>query len=277
MTQIIDGKKLALQIRGKIAQDVAKMSFQPGLAVVLVGQNPASKVYVRNKQVACHKAGIVSFLHHLTESTSEKELLSLISKLNKDKSVHGILIQLPLPRHINEKKVIEAIEPKKDVDCFHPINVGLLTTGEPYLKPCTPAAIMELLDFAKCDPKGKRAVVIGRSNIVGKPTALLLLERNATVTICHSQTINLDEEVKRADIVIAAIGKPNFVKGSWIKKNSIVIDVGINRLANNALVGDVEFDEAIKRAAAITPVPGGVGPMTIAMLLKNTVEAAKQN
>lgn len=276
MTQIIDGKKLALKIREEIARDIEKMDIQPGLAVVLVGNNPASLVYVRNKQAACHKAGIVSFLHHLIESTSEKELLSLILKLNTDKSIHGILIQLPLPRHINEKKVIEAIEPKKDVDCFHPVNVGLLTAGNPYLKPCTPAAIMELLDFVKCDPRGKRAVVIGRSNIVGKPTALLLLERHATVTICHSQTINLDEEIKRANIVIAAIGKPNFIKGSWLKKNSIVIDVGINRLANNTLVGDVEFDEAVKYASAITPVPGGVGPMTIAMLLKNTVEAAKK-
>ncbi|MFA4875058.1 MAG: bifunctional methylenetetrahydrofolate dehydrogenase/methenyltetrahydrofolate cyclohydrolase FolD [bacterium] len=276
---IIDGKHLAAQIRDKLAQEVVDLvarGVAPGLAVVLIGQNPASQVYVRNKRAACEKAGIASFSHDLPESASEDELLSLIELLNRNPAIHGILVQLPLPGHIDEKRVIRAIAPEKDVDGFHPYNVGLLSIGEPCLAPCTPSGIMSLIDSTGVNIAGARATVIGRSNIVGKPVALMLLARSATVTICHSKTRDIAEEIRRSDIVVAAVGRPAFVKGEWIKPGAVVIDVGINRLPSGRLAGDVEFEEAAKRAAAITPVPGGVGPMTIAMLLKNTVEAAKK-
>ncbi|MFH0799253.1 MAG: bifunctional methylenetetrahydrofolate dehydrogenase/methenyltetrahydrofolate cyclohydrolase FolD [Pseudomonadota bacterium] len=278
MALIIDGKGLALERREKIALDVAALKGKgvaPGLAVVLVGRDPASEVYVRNKRAACQKAGIASFDHDLPAAASEAEVLSLLATLNADPAVHGILVQLPLPPHISQSRVLCAIDPAKDVDGFHPCNVGRFSLGEPCLKPCTPAAVMELIDASGMNPAGKNAVVIGRSNIVGKPAALLLLERNATVTICHSATADLPAAIALADIVVAAVGRPALVRGAWIKPGAVVIDVGINRLANGKLAGDVEFDEAAKRASAITPVPGGVGPMTIAMLLANTVDAAK--
>jgi methylenetetrahydrofolate dehydrogenase (NADP+) / methenyltetrahydrofolate cyclohydrolase len=276
---IIDGKAMAMSIREELAHEVRALTasgIAPGLAVVLVGAHPASLTYVNNKRAACEKAGIVNFAHDLPESTPEGELLTLIEKLNRDDAVHGILVQLPLPKHIDPTRVIRAIAPEKDVDGFHPINAGKLVQGEPCFVPCTPAGIMTLIDSTECAISGKRAVIVGRSNIVGKPAALLLLARDATVTLCHSKTADLAGEVARADIVVAAIGRPAFVKGSWIKPGAIVIDVGINRMPTGRLMGDVEFEAAEERAAFITPVPGGVGPMTIAMLLKNTVEAARR-
>jgi len=276
---IIDGKKKAMAIREVVARDAAALAAEgvvPGLAVVVVGQHPASQVYVRNKRTACRKAGIESFSHDLPEETSEEELLSLIEKLNRDDGVHGILVQLPLPAHIDSARVIDAILPHKDVDGFHPENVGLLNLGRPCLAPCTPQGVVDLIESTGTEISGKRACVIGRSNIVGKPVAAMLMARNATVTVCHSRTQELDGEVGRADIAVAAIGRPEFVKGSWIKPGAVVIDVGINRREDGTLVGDVEFKAACERASFITPVPGGVGPMTIAMLLKNTVEAASR-
>lgn len=278
MAQIIDGKAIAKKIREEIRLEVSALKksngIVPGLATVLVGSNEGSQVYVKNKNRACEEAGMASFHHPLAEKTSEKGLLELITKLNSDPKVHGILVQLPLPKQINSQAVLEAIDPRKDVDGFHPFNMGRLLSAGEAVKPCTPFGIMKLLESAGCKPEGKNAVVIGRSTIVGKPVALLLLAAHATVTICHSRTKNLDEVVRGADIVVAAIGSPEFVKGSWIKKGATVIDVGINRAKEGKLVGDVEFDEAAKRAQAITPVPGGVGPMTIAMLLWNTLKAA---
>ncbi|MBT3181875.1 MAG: bifunctional methylenetetrahydrofolate dehydrogenase/methenyltetrahydrofolate cyclohydrolase FolD [Deltaproteobacteria bacterium] len=278
MTNIIDGKKVALKIRDELALEVSKLrenGITPGLAVVLVGTNPASEVYVRMKKKACQKAGIESYSHELPSNIQQDKLLSLIDNLNNDPKVHGILVQLPLSKHLNESIVINHILPEKDVDGFHPISIGKLLLGEKCFRPCTPAGIMELIDSIGIDPKGKQAVVVGRSNIVGKPVSFMLLERHATLTICHSRTKDLPAEVKRADILIAAIGKANFIKGDWIKEGAVVIDVGMNRTSDGKLVGDVEFETAKDRAGAITPVPGGVGPMTIAMLLKNTVEAAK--
>lgn len=277
MATVIDGKALALEIRDKITKEVALMrkdGIVPGLAVVLVGQNPASQVYVRMKRKACETTGVKSFDYDLDENTQGKKLLSIIAKLNSDPAINGILIQLPLPKHIDSQKVIEAISIDKDVDCFHPCNMGRLITGEPCLKPCTPAGIMALIDSTGIEVAGKNAVVLGRSNIVGKPTAALLLEKDATVTLCHSATLDTASEARRADIVVAAVGRPKLVKGSWIKPGAVVIDVGINKTDDGKIVGDVDFEEAVKVASAITPVPGGVGPMTIAMLLKNTVEAA---
>ena len=276
---IIDGKQIALKVREEVALEVKELASSGivvGLAVVLVGKNPASQVYVRNKRTACKKAGIASFAHDLPEDTSEEELLSLIAKLNSDKDVHGILVQLPLPSHINSMKIIKAIDPEKDVDGFHPTNVGLLSLGQECLAPCTPSGIMHLIDSIDIEISGAKACIVGRSNIVGKPVGMMLIQRHATVTICHSKTRDLIDEVSRADIVVAAIGRPNFIKGSWIKPGAVVIDVGINRLDDGRLVGDVEFEAACQRASAITPVPGGVGPMTIAMLLKNTAYAAKK-
>ena len=276
---IIDGKALAEKIREDLARELSELAgkgIRPGLAVVLVGANPASQVYVRMKRKACEKAGIRSFAHDLPEDVSEETLFELISKLCADKTVHGILVQLPLPPHIDELKLLEAIDPAKDVDGFHPINVGFLGLGEPRLQPCTPAGIIELIESTGTKIEGKRAAVVGRSNIVGKPVAMMLLARNATVTICHSKTPDLAGEVRRADIVVAAVGRPGFIKGPWIKPGAVVIDVGINRLPDGSLTGDVEFGAAKEHAGAITPVPGGVGPMTIAMLLSNTVEAAKR-
>jgi methylenetetrahydrofolate dehydrogenase (NADP+)/methenyltetrahydrofolate cyclohydrolase len=275
---IIDGKEQALAIREDVAREAKSLAAKglvPGLAVVQVGEDAASQVYVRNKRSACHKAGIQSFAHDLPKETSQERLLSVIAELNGNPEVHGILVQLPLPSHIESMRVIEAIAPAKDVDGFHPENVGRLSLGRPCLPPCTPSGIMHLIDSTGVDISGKRACIVGRSNIVGKPVFMMLLARNATATICHSRTHNISEEIERADIVVAAIGKPEFVKGSWLKPGAIVIDVGINRLDDGRLVGDVEFGAACERAAFVTPVPGGVGPMTIAMLLRNTLGAAQ--
>jgi methylenetetrahydrofolate dehydrogenase (NADP+)/methenyltetrahydrofolate cyclohydrolase len=275
---IIDGKAVAAAVRAEVkeltASLVAKTGITPCLAVVLVGEDPASQVYVRNKGKACVEAGILSRQVDLPASTTEAELLDLVARLNADDAVHGILVQLPLPKHIDEAKVIEAISPAKDVDGFHPVNAGRLMTGGECFLPCTPYGILRLLDHEKVDLKGKHAVVVGRSNIVGKPVAILLLQRHATVTVCHSRTADLPSVVRSADVVVAAVGKAEMVKGDWIKPGAVVIDVGINRNAEGKLVGDVEYASAAAVAGKITPVPGGVGPMTIAMLLRNTLEAA---
>jgi methylenetetrahydrofolate dehydrogenase (NADP+)/methenyltetrahydrofolate cyclohydrolase len=274
---IIDGKAVAARVRAEVAAQVAALKqrgVSTGLTVVRVGEDPASAVYVRNKIKACAETGIASTEHHLPDSTSQAELLALIGRLNADPAVHGILVQLPLPRQIAEQAVLEAISPSKDADGFHPFNVGCLWTGTPAPRPCTPHGVMRLLDEAGVDLKGKHAVVVGRSNIVGKPQAAMLLERHATVTIAHSRTPDLAAEVARADVVVAAVGKAELIKGAWVKPGAVVIDVGMNRGADGKLVGDVEFAEASRRAAAITPVPGGVGPMTIAMLLANTAALA---
>lgn len=277
MAKIIDGKKHASEIKEEVRREVEEIVKSgkpaPGLAVVLVGRDPASQVYVRNKRKACAETGINSFEHDLPETSSQEELLSLIQKLNRDPVVHGILVQLPLPKHINPEPVIEAIAPEKDVDGFHPMNVGRLMDNRAVLKPCTPAGIMELLKRNGVDPKGKNAVVLGRSNIVGKPIALLLLHAHATVTVCHSRTEDLATVARGGEILIAAIGKAKFVTGEMVKEGAVVIDVGINRLEDGSLAGDVDFQQVERRAGLITPVPGGVGPMTIAMLLKNTVQA----
>lgn len=275
--QIIDGKQVAAQIRGQLAEEIKglkKEGLTPGLAVVLVGDDPASRVYVNMKKKACAEIGVYSREYGLAKETTQEELLDLIGELNRDPQIHGILVQLPLPDHLDEHQVLEAISPDKDVDGFHPVNVGRLVTGQPCLKPCTPAGIIELIDRTGLELKGKEAVVVGRSNIVGKPVALLLLSRHATVTICHSRTEKLDEVCRRADVLVVAVGRPEMVKGDWIKPGAVVIDVGTNRL-EKGLVGDVEFAVAKETAGHITPVPGGVGPMTIAMLMKNTVEAAR--
>lgn len=279
MANIIDGKALAQKFKDRLKDEVTFLKghgIKPGLAVVLVGDNPASQVYVKAKGKACEEIGVNSFQHTLHKEIAQEELLWQISELNNDPKVHGILVQLPLPDHLNEEVILEAISPEKDIDGFHPLNIGRLVINQPLFQPCTPLGIMKLLEDTGIDILGKEAVVVGRSNIVGKPIALMLLHKNATVTICHSRTQNLEEKIGKADIVIAAIGKPAIIKGSWIKQGAIVIDVGINRLDNGKLAGDVEFEEASKRASFITPVPGGVGPMTIAMLLHNTVEAAKR-
>ena len=280
MAEIIDGKLVSSSIRGSIALDVekfkTKFGYAPGLAVVLVGDDPASAVYVRNKHKGCLEVGINSYEIRMPSDTTEQELLIKIDELNRDTSVHGILVQLPLPKHIDEKKVIDRISPEKDVDAFHPQNVGKIMLGQYDFLPCTPAGIMELLEFYKIDPCGKKCVVIGRSNIVGKPMALLLLEKNGTVTVCHSKTQKLSDITKSADILVVAIGKPEFLGGDMVKDGAVVIDVGINRTAENKLVGDVNFAEVSGKASFITPVPGGVGPMTITMLLKNTLTAAEK-
>jgi methylenetetrahydrofolate dehydrogenase (NADP+) / methenyltetrahydrofolate cyclohydrolase len=281
MATIIDGKAVAKEVQRQIKEDVEglerRWSMAPGLAVVLVGDDPASHIYVRNKEKACKEVGIKSFEHFLPATVSEKELLALVYQLNKDKHVHGILVQLPLPPHIHSEKILNAVSPYKDVDGFHPVNQGNLLVGADGYRPCTPLGVMKLLESVDCDPKGKNAVVVGRSNIVGKPVALMLLEKHATVTICHSRTASLRDEVARGDIVVVAIGKAGIVRGEWIKPGAVVIDVGINRLPSGKLCGDVEFDSAKERASAITPVPGGVGPMTICMLLFNTLKAAKDS
>ncbi len=275
--KVLDGKAIAAEIRAKVKDDVARMQRErgitPGLAVILVGDDPASQIYVNSKKRACEEVGIYSRQYRLPADTSQTELLQLIHRLNVDPAIHGILVQLPLPAHLDEKLVIDTISPAKDVDGFHPINVGKLSIGEPSLLPCTPAGIMELLRRTEVDLGGRHAVVVGRSNIVGKPTALLLLRENATVTICHSRTKDLASECQRADILVAAVGRPELIKGHWIKKGAIVIDVGVNRVEGK-LFGDVEFAAAKERASYITPVPGGVGPMTIAMLMVNTLQAA---
>lgn len=281
MADIIDGKAVAKEVQKQIKEEVdgleRRWGIVPGLAVVLVGDDPASHIYVRNKEKACKEVGIQSFEHLLPATVSEKELLALVQQLNKNKNVHGILVQLPLPPHIHAERVLQAVSPHKDVDGFHPVNQGLLVLGADGFKPCTPMGIMKLLESANADPKGKNAVVVGRSNIVGKPVALMLLGKHATVTICHSRTTNLRNEVSRADILVAAIGKAGLIRGDWIKPGAVVIDVGVNRLPTGKLAGDVEFETAKERASAITPVPGGVGPMTICMLLYNTLKAAKDS
>ena len=276
----IDGKKISEQIKKNILSEVQTLKLKtgttPGLAVVLVGDDPASAVYVRNKNKTCKNVGFQSFENILPADTSEEELLNLIDKLNKNKNINGILVQLPLPPHIAPQKVIETIDPEKDVDGFHLENIGRLVSGSAVFKPCTPAGIIELLDQYEVEIEGKNAVVLGRSNIVGKPVASLLLARNATVTICHSRTTSLPTITKSADILIAAIGKPHFVTADMVKNNAVVIDVGINRV-DNKLVGDVDYESVLKRAALVTPVPGGVGPMTIAMLMTNTLQAFKNS
>lgn len=276
---IIDGKKISLDIKNEVKQQVEKLNpLQPALAVILVGDNPASAVYVKNKKIACGYVGIRSESFELPQQTSENELLNLIDRLNKDKTINGILVQLPLPKHIDEEKILLAISPDKDVDGFHPYNVGSMMIGKDTFLPCTPAGIIQLLKRSNVEIQGKNCVVIGRSNIVGKPVSQLLLNENGTVTICHSKTKNLAEICKRADILVVAIGKAKFVTADMISKGVVIIDVGMNRDENGKLCGDVDFDACKDIAAAITPVPGGVGPMTIAMLMKNCLKAAiKQN
>jgi len=279
VNKIIDGKAIAARMRQDIAEDVNELKGRgvtPGLAVVLVGEDPASRVYVSMKEKACAQAGIFSDEHKLPEETTEAQLLALVDELNRDQRIDGILVQLPLPKHIDETKVLEAISPDKDVDGFHPYNVGRLVTGNPLFQSCTPFGVMKMLEATGVDLSGKEVVVVGRSNIVGKPAALMCLARHATVTVCHSRTRDLAAHVGRADVVIAAVGQPEMVKGDWIKEGAVVIDVGVNRVGEKKLVGDVEFEAASRRASAITPVPGGVGPMTITMLLYNTVESAKR-
>lgn len=279
MAQIIDGKAIAAKIRTEIASgvmDLKKKGVTAGLAVVLVGEDQASRVYVSMKEKACNDAGIFSVEHTLPADTSEVELLALVDRLNHDPKIHGILVQLPLPTQIDTEKVLEAISPFKDVDGFHPYNVGRLSIGQPIFLPCTPYGVMVMLKEAGVELKGKEVVVVGRSNIVGKPVAMMCLAEHATVTLCHSRTRDLPGVVRRADVVIAAVGRPEMIKGDWIKEGAVVIDVGINRVGDKKLVGDVDFAGASLRASAITPVPGGVGPMTITMLLYNTLESARR-
>lgn len=279
MAQIISGKELAANVKDQVAQNVAKLS-QKGitvkLTVILVGENPASQVYVNGKAKDCEECGILSDVMRLPAQTSQQQLLNIICQLNNDKNVNGILVQLPLPKHISEKAVIDAISPEKDVDGFTPVNVGRMLIGEDCFLPCTPAGCIEMIKHTGISIEGKNAVIIGRSNIVGKPAAILLLQHNATVTICHSKTKNLAEVCSSADILLAAIGKANFVIGDMVKNDAIVIDVGINRLETGKLCGDVDFSQASEKAAWITPVPGGVGLMTRAMLMQNTLKAALQ-
>ena len=280
MAKIIDGKAISAAIRAEIKQETAafvkEKGYAPGLAVVIVGEDPASQVYVRNKHRACEEVGFYSEGHELPADTDEATLLSLIDRLNHDERIHGILVQLPLPRHLDAEKILLAIDPAKDVDAFHPLNVGRILIGKYNFLPCTPAGVMELLRRSGVTIDGKECVVVGRSNIVGKPQAVLLLEANGTVTVCHSHTKNLKEVCKRADILVAAIGKPEFFDASYVKEGAVVIDVGMNRRpADGKLCGDVDFASVEPVASAITPVPGGVGPMTITMLLKNTLTAAR--
>tara|TARA_B110000438_G_scaffold288732_1_gene322534 strand:- start:388 stop:1242 length:855 start_codon:yes stop_codon:yes gene_type:complete len=279
--KIIDGKLVSEKIRNVIKEKAQRIhkefSRVPGLAAVLVGEDPASQIYVRNKRRSCEDVGIYSEEHKLSESTTQGELLSLIDKLNNDNKINGILVQLPLPSHINESIVLNSVSPQKDVDGFHPINAGYLFEGQPKFIPCTPHGIIKMLDFYNVEIEGKNAVVLGRSNIVGKPAAILLLQKNATVTICHSRTRNLNEILKNADIIVAAIGKAHFVKKEMVKEGATIIDVGINRLENGKLAGDVDFDGVKEVCGLITPVPGGVGPMTITMLLWNTLKSLEES
>jgi methylenetetrahydrofolate dehydrogenase (NADP+)/methenyltetrahydrofolate cyclohydrolase len=275
----IDGKAVAAAVRREVRERVARLAERgivPGLATVLVGEDPASRVYVGTKEKACAEVGIRSFAHRLPASVPEAELLRLVRELNRNPEVHGILVQLPLPRPLEAQRVIEALSPEKDVDGLHPVNQGRLLAGQLGLRPCTPLGVMRLLDETGVRLQGARAAVVGRSLLVGKPVALLLLERHATVTVCHSRTVGLDVEVGRADVVIAATGQAGLVRGAWIRPGAVVIDVGINRGPDGKLCGDVEFAPALERAAHITPVPGGVGPMTVAMLLANTATAAER-
>lgn len=279
MGQIIDGKLISKSVKDKIAievKELKKSGVAPGLAVIIVGENPASQIYVRNKQRACEEVGFESFKYEMPESTTQDELLKLIKKLNEDKRVNGILCQLPLPSHIDESTVINNIAPEKDVDAFHPENVGKIMIGDYSFLPCTPAGVMELIASTGIDIVGKECVVVGRSNIVGKPMAMLLLHKSGTVTICHSKTKDLQAECQRADILVAAVGVAKLIKGDMVKDGAVLIDVGMNRDENGKLCGDIDFESCKDKASYITPVPGGVGPMTIAMLMKNTLTAAKE-
>lgn len=280
MAKIIDGKEVSAQVKEQVKEEAAQLKaatgLQVGLAVVIVGNNPASRVYVNNKKKACEAVGFQSFEYALDEDTTQEELLELVEVLNENPQVNGILVQLPLPKQIDEKVIINAISPDKDVDAFHPSNVGRIMIGSYAFLPCTPAGVMELIASTGVSVSGKNCVVIGRSNIVGKPMAMLLLHQNGTVTICHSRTQNLKEICARADILVAAVGKANFVTADMVKEGAVVIDVGMNRLDNGKLCGDVDFAAVEPKAGYITPVPGGVGPMTIAMLMRNTLTAAKQ-
>jgi len=280
MTVIIDGNKIAQEVRQQVRKEALdfkeKTGIVPGLAVILVGEDPASQVYVGRKAKACAEVGFLSREYKLSADTSEAKLLKIISELNTDQAIHGILVQLPLPQHISTSKIISAIDPRKDVDGFHPYNVGGLVSGNPLFVPCTPRGIMELISRTGIELAGKEAVVVGRSNLVGKPIALLLLAQHATVTICHSRTKDLPAVTRRADVLIAAVGKAEMIKANMIKEGAVVIDVGVNRQESGKLVGDVAFNEVAPKASYITPVPGGVGPMTIAMLMKNTLDAASK-
>ena len=278
MSNIIDGKAVSAQVKERIKAETAKLKDQGvevGLAVVIVGDDPASQVYVRNKKKACEEVGFVSYEYALPAETTEQELLDLVNKLNADPKVNGILVQLPLPKHLDDKVIINNILPEKDVDAFHPVNVGKIMIGDYSFLPCTPAGVMELIASTGTEIQGKECVVIGRSNIVGKPQAMLLLHQSGTVTICHSKTKNLKEVASRADILVAAVGKPKIITADYIKEGAVVIDVGMNRDENGKLCGDVDFENCKDKAGFITPVPGGVGPMTIAMLMQNTLTAAK--
>ncbi len=278
MAMIIDGKKISAEIKDEVREEVAALKEEGkeiALAVIQVGADPASSVYVRNKKRACEYTGIESVSYELPESTTQEELLDIIRKCNEDSKINGILVQLPLPDHMNEDEVLLAIDPKKDVDGFHPVSVGNMVIGEDGFLPCTPAGVIQLLKRSGVEIEGKECVVLGRSNIVGKPMSILLLRENGTVTICHSRTKNLKEVCKRADILVVAIGKPKFIDDSYVKEGAVVIDVGIHRNEDNKLCGDVDFDKVEPKVSAITPVPGGVGPMTIAMLMKNCVESKK--
>lgn len=278
--KLLDGKDLAARMKKDMSVEVGKLAAKgivPGLAVVIVGNDPASRIYVNNKKKDCEEVGIKSFEYALPEETKEEELLGLIDALNQDPLVDGILVQLPIPKHLDEAKVIRRINPEKDVDAFHPFNVGELMIGRPVFAPCTPAGVMELIKDAGLDVAGKNCVVVGRSNIVGKPMAMLMLHDNATVTICHSKTKDLKAVCREADILIAAIGRANYITSDYVKEGAIVIDVGMNRNSEGKFTGDVDFPEISKKASAITPVPGGVGPMTRAMLLKNTIKACNMH
>ena len=277
---LIDGKKVSAEVRNRLAEETKnlkeKTGKEPGLATVLVGDDPASAVYVRNKNKTCRELGFQSFENQLSTDTTEEQLLSLIDELNSNPNVHGILVQLPLPDQIDSEKILQAFEPKKDVDGFHPVNVGKLVVGNALLTPCTPTGIIELLDHYGIEISGKHAVIVGRSNIVGKPVSMLLLQRNATITICHSRTRNLEKVTRGADILIAAVGRAHFVTENMVSEGAVVIDVGINRV-DGKLTGDVDFEPVSKKASYITPVPGGVGPMTIALLMENTLKAFKDS
>jgi methylenetetrahydrofolate dehydrogenase (NADP+)/methenyltetrahydrofolate cyclohydrolase len=278
--KIIDGKAISAEVRCEIAQKtkemVAATGITPGLAVIIVGEDPASQVYVRNKRRACEEVGFYSEAYELPEATTQEELEALVERLNGDQKIHGILVQLPLPKHLNEEKILLKISPDKDVDAFHPYNVGRIMIGNHEFLPCTPAGVMELIHRSGIEVSGKECVIIGRSNIVGKPMAMLLLHDNGTVTICHSRTKELSEVTRRADILVSAIGKADFVTADMVKAGAVVIDVGINRRADGKLTGDVDFESVSKVASYITPVPGGVGPMTITMLMQNTLKAAQR-
>lgn len=277
MAQFISGKEVSAKVKSQVRSETERLGIKPGLAVVIVGNDPASRVYVNSKKKACEEVGFNSYEYALPEDTTQEQLLELVDKLNNDDRVDGILCQLPLPKQIDENSIINAIKPEKDVDAFHPFNVGKIMIGDFAFLPCTPAGVMELIDSTGVEVSGKSCVVIGRSNIVGKPMSMLLLHRNGTVTICHSKTQNLAELCRNADILVAAVGRANFVTADMVKEGAVVIDVGMNRLENGKLCGDVDFENVEKKASYITPVPGGVGPMTIAMLMKNTLTAAKMH